>query len=438
MAESERLPSPATDPITRDPSADFSSQAQEAGLVLPRPTRPNPWLSIVVIGVVVTSALGLGVLTGWTDLQGTRNPALPKLYGPQDCGATPPALYGSLDPMLDSGFQSWWTSGLKAVINSTGGCVNLELNTSSGPDPASGLASKTSYFAAVSEAPNASEAASFPSPVVFYPLALTAVAVVYNLPGVPDGLNLTPSILAGIYSGRIASWDDPAIVTANPGVDLTHAPDLSVVYRTDASLANLALSEYLSSGNASWAATYGSGSSIAWPVGSGAASGVAVLENVAATPGSIGYAQVMAGTLSGVSVAHLENTAGAFVPPVASTVSAAGAADENLSVVAARDWANLSLVNAPGPHSYPLTSLAYVGLYQDLGAAYSGTMTLSNATWLMTVLWWLSESVAFAPLPIPFASAAQSVMTNVTYDGTPVLQVQESESGENGGETGEF
>src|SRR5215469_8225422 len=44
------------------------------------------------------------------------------------------------------------------------------------------------------------------------------VCVTYNLPDLKQPLKLTPAVLAGIYSGTIKSWRDPALAKSNPGV----------------------------------------------------------------------------------------------------------------------------------------------------------------------------------------------------------------------------
>jgi phosphate transport system substrate-binding protein len=439
MADFSGGPAPADAPGADLPAErEFAEQARAAGLVLPRPTRPNRWLSVVVVVVVVASALGLGLLTGWTDLRGAGGTATPILYGPANCGAVPLPLSGAYDPLLDAGVVGWLSATAERIINNTGGCLQFGLKESPVAGSESELSDRAAEFVVASNVPNASIRAGFPSPVDFLPLAVGAVAVVYNLAGVGEGLNLSAGVLAGIYSGSITSWDAPQITALNPTL-LTSSPrPITVVYRSDASFANEEFSHYLALGNATWSARYGSGPSVAWPVGDAANGSVSLLDRVAGTAGAIGYVQLASPSLAGVSVAALENPDGQYLMPNASGVAAAAAADQGVTAVTARDWTNLSLVDAPGAASYPMAALTYLGLYHDLGVAYGGHLTLTNATWLMTVLWWLSESVAFSPLPPTFASGAQSVLTNVTFDGHVILQVQDSEGGEPGGETGEF
>jgi ABC-type phosphate transport system substrate-binding protein len=59
-------------------------------------------------------------------------------------------------------------------------------------------------------------------------LAVAALMVVYNVPGIRPAthLELDGKLLARIYGGQITAWDDPAIAAVNPGVKL---PGTSIV-----------------------------------------------------------------------------------------------------------------------------------------------------------------------------------------------------------------
>lgn len=62
---------------------------------------------------------------------------------------------------------------------------------------------------------------------------ISPIAVAYNLPGV-ESLNLSASLIAQIFDGKITSWNDPAIAELNEDADL---PDTSItaVHRSDES-----------------------------------------------------------------------------------------------------------------------------------------------------------------------------------------------------------
>jgi len=63
------------------------------------------------------------------------------------------------------------------------------------------------------------------------PIYISPIAIAFNLPGIEE-LNLSPEIIAGIFTGTINNWNDPGIAADNTGVEL---PDLAItpVHRTD-------------------------------------------------------------------------------------------------------------------------------------------------------------------------------------------------------------
>ena len=52
------------------------------------------------------------------------------------------------------------------------------------------------------------EQATMPGAVLHIPTVAGAVAVVYNIPGVDKGLQLTPQVLTDIFLGKIKSWNN--------------------------------------------------------------------------------------------------------------------------------------------------------------------------------------------------------------------------------------
>ena len=76
------------------------------------------------------------------------------------------------------------------------------------------------------------------------PNYISAIAVVYNLPGV-DELNLTPATVAGIFHGDITTWNDPAIAADNPDAELPSTA-ITPVHRSDDSGTTKNFTDYLS------------------------------------------------------------------------------------------------------------------------------------------------------------------------------------------------
>ena len=63
------------------------------------------------------------------------------------------------------------------------------------------------------------------------PNYISPIAVIYNLEGV-DELNLAPATIAGIFTGAITTWNDPAIAADNPDATLP-ATAITPVHRAD-------------------------------------------------------------------------------------------------------------------------------------------------------------------------------------------------------------
>jgi phosphate transport system substrate-binding protein len=209
--------------------------------------------------------------------------------------------------------------------------------------------------------------------IVNVPMAISAQTVNYNIPGLNDqNLKLSGPILAGIYTGKIRTWDDPAIAALNPGVKLPH-DDIAAIHRSDPSGDTFVFTQYLSFSTEkwenrigfvspeSWQKRLGFGMTVGWPATPGASDAVGnsgMIAKIAATPNSVGYVGVSyydGIAKAGLGTAALQNYDGEFLLPTPQSIAAAAAglgprtpADERLS-----------LVNAPGANAYPLVNYEY-------------------------------------------------------------------------------
>src|SRR5690606_2700542 len=95
------------------------------------------------------------------------------------------------------------------------------------------------------------------------------VVPVVNLQGVrPGEIKFTGALLADIYLGNVARWNDPKIVALNEGLSLPDA-EIQVVYRSDGSGTTYNFSNYLAKISPGWAAKVGEGTALSWPKGVG-------------------------------------------------------------------------------------------------------------------------------------------------------------------------
>jgi phosphate transport system substrate-binding protein len=198
-----------------------------------------------------------------------------------------------------------------------------------------------------------------------YPVYVSPIAVIYNLPGV-DSLQLTPETLASIFSGDITSWDDSAITDENPDANLPSS-DITPVHRSDESGTTANFTDYLSQAAPSqW--TYGSVET--WPIKSGeAADGTSgVVSAVKGGDGTIGYADAsQAGDLGKAMI----KVGGEYVGPTAEAASkvldeskpAPGASDTNIII---------SVNRTPSAGVYPIDLVSY----QIVCSAYDSQNTV--------------------------------------------------------------
>ncbi len=189
------------------------------------------------------------------------------------------------------------------------------------------------------------------------PWALSATSVMYNLPGVNCSLHLTGSIIANIYLGKVASWNDASIKAINSKCSLP-STKITPVYRSDNSGTSYNFTDYLSAVSAEWKSKLGVGTNAQWPAGVGAKGSSGVAGVVTKTEGAIGYADVAYALKNKIRFASILNASGKYATPGLRGIAAAAA------TLPAKITSNgaLSIVNPPKGNSlaYPISTFTYV------------------------------------------------------------------------------
>ena len=236
--------------------------------------------------------------------------------------------------------------------------------------------------------------------IVNIPVAISAQAVNYNLPGV-TGLKLSGPILAGIYAGTITKWNDPQIVAANPGVALP-SNTIVPIHRLDGSGDTFIFSQYLSASTPSWKSSVGFGTTLSWPPITGeigAKGNAGMLAAAKANPYSVAYIGVSYASkvaAAGLETAQLKNAAGSYVLPTPATIGAA--ADSKIAATPPNE--SVSMIFAPGANSYPIVNYEYVVVDTTDVSAVAGAIR-TFLSWAITdgnSPKYLSQ-VNFLPLP---------------------------------------
>jgi len=230
-----------------------------------------------------------------------------------------------------------------------------------------------------------------------FPTVIGGVVPVVNIPGVKAGqLTLDGALLADIYQGKIARWDDAAIKKLNPGVALP-SKNISVVHRSDGSGTTFIFATYLSRVSNSWKTDVGADTAIDWPTGIGAKGNEGVAGNVAQISGAIGYVEYAYAKQNHLAHVKMLNKAGQTVEP---TVEAFRAAASNANWgEAANNSFYVILVDQPGAQSWPITATTYILVYKNPPDQKATQDTLKFFQWSLEKGDQLALGLDYVPLP---------------------------------------
>jgi phosphate transport system substrate-binding protein len=230
------------------------------------------------------------------------------------------------------------------------------------------------------------------------PTVLGAVVATYNLPSAGKAeLSFDGPLLADIFLGRVTRWSDPKIAALNPGVTLP-AEDIIVVHRSDGSGTTYVFVDYLSKVSREWEKKVGRATSVNWPVGLGGKGNEGVTQQVKQSPGSIGYVELIYALSNGLPAAKIRNTTGTLVSPTLKSVAAAAAGAQ---LPPDTDF-RVSITNAPGSESYPISSFTWLLVRkEDSDAARAKTIHDFIVWMLEPPAQRMAADLHYAPLPVP-------------------------------------
>jgi phosphate transport system substrate-binding protein len=229
--------------------------------------------------------------------------------------------------------------------------------------------------------------------ILHIPTVLGAVVPAYNVPGVSGELKFTPDALAGIFSGKITTWNDPAIAKANPGVNLP-SQSIIVVHRSDGSGTTYIFTDYLSKVSSEWQNGPGKGTSVKWPVGLGGKGNEGVAGMIRQMQGGIGYIELIYAVQNKIDYGSVKNTSGAFVKASLGSVTAAAASATKMPA----DF-RVSITNAPGKDAYPISSFTWLLIPERSKEAAKGKILADFLTWMVDDGQKMTADLTYAPLP---------------------------------------
>ena len=228
-----------------------------------------------------------------------------------------------------------------------------------------------------------------------FPSAIGGVVPVVNIPGLKAGaMKLDGALVADIFLGKIAKWNDPRIAALNGGVTL---PDMkiTVVHRSDGSGTTFNWVNYLSKVSPEWKTKVGEGTAVKWPVGVGGKGNEGVAAYVKQIRGGIGYVELSYALQNKMAYSRMKNAAGNYVNP----------SDESFAAAAASaDWSKakdffLVMTNAPGANAWPVAATNFILMHKKPKNPARAKEALAFFRWAYANGDAQAQALDYVPLP---------------------------------------
>jgi len=243
--------------------------------------------------------------------------------------------------------------------------------------------------------------------ILHIPTVMGAVVPAYNIPGITGEVKFTPQALAGIFLGKITTWNDKAIASSNPGMDFPNQP-IIVVHRSDGSGTSFIFTDYLSKVSSEWAAGPSKGTSVKWPVGLGGKGNEGVAGMIRQMQGSIGYVELIYAVQNKITYGSVKNSGGAFVKASLDSVTAAAASVKNMPA----DY-RVSITNAPGKEAYPISSFTWLLIPAQSKDAAKGKIIKHFLGWMLDNGQTMTADLSYAPLPSSVVAKVKDTVKQV-------------------------
>jgi phosphate transport system substrate-binding protein len=253
--------------------------------------------------------------------------------------------------------------------------------------------------------------------LVQFPMVVGVVVPVVNLPG-PDRapVRLTPHLLAEMFLGRVARWNDTRIQALNQGIALPDMP-VGIVARADGSGTTWLFTRYLSKVHGDFASRAGIGPSVKWPTGIAAKGNEGVASYVREVPGALGYVEYAYALQSGLRLVALGTPGGGFAEPGRASVETA---------LRREDWSagpgfELDLMDDPGPGGWPILGASYILLPRQHKDPDKGRALLKYFHWCLHEGAKAASDLDYFPLPPAVARRVEAYWKDTLRSGERAL-----------------
>lgn len=233
--------------------------------------------------------------------------------------------------------------------------------------------------------------------MVQFPAIIGGTVPVINLDGFKPGeLRVTGPVLAEMFLGKVVKWNDAKLVALNPGKTL---PDqnITVVHRADGSGTTFNWTDYLTAVSKEWADTVGKGAAVKWPAASsvGGKGNEGVAANVNRVKGAVGYVEYAYVKKNNMNFLQLQNADGKYVSPDDDAFAAAAASADWFSA----PGMGISMVNAKGATSWPVSTASFILMYKDPADKAQSAEVLKFFDWAFKNGKGMASELDYVPLP---------------------------------------
>jgi phosphate transport system substrate-binding protein len=248
------------------------------------------------------------------------------------------------------------------------------------------------------------------SPAIDLPMVVGPVAIAYNLSGV-NNLTLNASTIAQIYSGKIKTWNDPAIAALNKGVNLPSTA-IKPFYRSDDSGTTYNFESYLAAAAPKdFTSTPSKTSSDAHFAGQGQTGSQGVADAVTQTAGGIGYMEYSYAVKAQLPYAAIDSGSG----PVQLSKDTASKAVATAKIVGTGNDLSLSIdygQNTPG--AYPLVLVTYEIVCTKYKDAATGTFVKDFLNYTAGSGQTILPGLGYAPIPASLATKVKASIAKIS------------------------
>lgn len=251
--------------------------------------------------------------------------------------------------------------------------------------------------------------------VLHIPVTAGAIAIIYNLSGIPTGtLKITPDVLADIYLKKITKWNDPRLTALNPGAKLPNR-DIAVVHRSDGSGTTFVYTHYLSQVSKEWKDKVGFATSVRWPGDIGGPGNEGVANQVRQIPGAVGYVERAYAIQNKLPWMQLRNKSGNYVEPTQR--AAALAAD----IPDLPDHMEVMVTDTPHKDGYPITGFAWLLIYENQRDEAKADAVARMAHWMLTDGQKHAGPLQYVPIEGIAQKKSLALISKIQYQGRSVL-----------------